>query len=97
MKNQEILEKEQAQMARQIEIGKQQDMVVQEKKKERNAVMQKEVESANKIAQVKKQEKIDLEKAEDQKIVIYNRARIEKEELAAIEAKRLRDEKELEI
>ena len=72
-------------------------MVVQEKKKERNAVMQKEVESANKIAQVKKQEKIDLEKAEDQKIVIYNRKRIEKEELAAIEAKRLRDEKELEI
>ena len=97
MKDREILEKEQAQMARQIEIGKQQDMVVQEKKKERNAVMQKEVESANKIAQVKKQEKIDLEKAEDQKIVEYNRKRIEKEELAAIEAKRLRDEKELEI
>lgn len=59
--------------------------------------MQKEVESANRIAQVKKQEKIDLEKAEDQKIVEYNKKRIEKEELAALEAKRLRDEKELEI
>lgn len=31
------------------------------------------------------------------KIVDYNRKRVQKEELAAIEAKRLRDEKELEI
>ena len=35
--------------------------------------MQKEVESVNKIALVKKDEKIALEKAEDQKIVEYNR------------------------
>ena len=84
-------------MARQIEIGKQQDLAAAEKKKRRNEVMQAEVESANRIAQVKKQEKIELEKAEDQRIVEYNRLKIAKEEQAAIEAKRLRDEKELEI
>ena len=39
MKDREILEKEQAQMARQIEIAKQQDIAAAEKKKERNAIM----------------------------------------------------------
>ena len=59
--------------------------------------MIQEVEAANRVAQVKKQEKIDLEKAEDAKIVEYNREKARKEEEAALEEKRKRDEKELEI
>ena len=62
MKDREILEKEQAQMAKQIEIQKQQDIEAAAKKKARNEQMQKEVEAANKIAQVKKLEKIENEK-----------------------------------
>ena len=76
MKEREVIEKEQAQMARQIEIGKQQDIEVANKKAARNKQMVAEVEAANKIAQVKKQEKIDMEKSEDAKIVEYNKARI---------------------
>lgn len=56
-----------------------------------------EVEAANRIAQIKKQERIDQAKAEDQKIVEYNREKARKEEEAAIEEKRKRDEKEQEI
>lgn len=96
-KEREMLEKEQAQMARQIEVDKQKDVVAAEKKKQRNQVMIAEVESANKIAQIKRQEKIDQAKLEDQKIVDYNKARALKEEQQQIEAKRLRDEKEQEI
>lgn len=84
-------------MARQIEVEKQKDVVAAEKKKQRNQVMIGEVESANKIAQIKRQEKIEQAKLEDQKIVDYNKARALKEEQQQIEAKRLRDEKEQEI
>ena len=60
-------------MARAIEIQKAQDADAADKKKARNMTMIQEVEAANKVAQIKKQEKIDLEKAEDAKIVEYNR------------------------
>ena len=84
-------------MARAIEVQKEQDAAAAEKKRQRNLQMIQEVEAANRIAQVKKQEKVDFEKAEDAKIVEYNKAKAKKEEDAAIEAKRIRDEKELEI
>jgi len=60
-------------MARAIEIQKAQDADAADKKMARNMTMIQEVEAANKVAQMKKQEKIDLEKAEDAKIVEYNR------------------------
>lgn len=84
-------------MARAIELQKEQDAIAAVKKQERNKQMIAEVEAANRIAQVKKQEKIDQAKAEDNKIVEYNRQKAKKEEEAAIEAKRIAEEKEKEI
>ena len=59
--------------------------------------MIQEVEAANRVAQMKKQEKIDLEKAEDAKIVEYNKDKARKEEESILEEKKKREEKELEI
>ena len=59
--------------------------------------MLQEVEVSNKIALGRKSEKIRQERDEDLKIVRYNADRIAKEEAAAAEARRIKEEKELEI
>ena len=59
--------------------------------------MLSEVEVTNKIALDRKQEKLRQERDEDLKIVRYNADRIAKEEADAMEAQRVKEEKELEI
>ena len=59
--------------------------------------MLQEVEVSNKIALERKGEKVRQEREEDLKIVRYNADRIAKEEAAAVEARRIKEEKELEI
>ena len=59
--------------------------------------MLREVEASNKVALDRKSEKARLEREEDLKIVRYNADRIQKEEQAAAEARRIREEKEQEI
>jgi len=56
-----------------------------------------EVEVSNKVALDRKQETIRREREEDLKIVRYNADRIAKEEAAAIEERKRKEEKELEI
>ena len=56
-----------------------------------------EVEVANRVALDRKAEKVAKERDEDLKIVRYNADRIAKEEAAAREAQRIKEEKELEI
>ena len=70
---------------------------MQEAKKARNAQMLSEVEVANRIALDRKAEKVAKEREEDLKIVRYNADRIAKEEAAAREAQRIKEEKELEM
>ena len=72
-------------------------MAAAEVKKARNAQMLKEVEVSNRIALERKSEKLRNERDEDLKIVRYNADRIAKEEAAAAEAQRIKEEKELEI
>jgi len=52
---------------------------------------------SNKVALDRKSEKVRLEREEDLKIVRYNADRIAKEETTAAEARRVKEEKELEI
>ena len=52
---------------------------------------------SNKFALDRKADKARIEREEDLKIVRYNADRIKKEEESAAEAKRIREEKELEI
>ena len=73
------------------------DVAAAEAKRVRNKQMIDEVEVTNKIALDRKQEKLRQERDEDLKIVRYNADRIAKEEAAAREAQRLKEEKELEI
>ena len=56
-----------------------------------------DVEVSNKVALDRKQEKIRIERDEDLKIVRYNAERVAKEEADAEEARRKKEEKELEI
>jgi len=81
IKQRELLEKEKAQMLKNIEQMKKADAVQAEKKKERNKNMVTEVKKANDIALDKKAEKMVQEKDEDMKIVVY-----EAEKRAMIEA-----------
>jgi len=71
--------------------------VVAETKKARNVKMLQEVEVSNKVALDRKAEKVRQEREEDLKIVRYNADRISKEEIAALEERRKKEEKELEI
>ena len=59
--------------------------------------MMQQVEVSNKIELERKQEKLRNEREEDLKIVRYNADRISKEEAAALEERRRKEEKELEI
>jgi hypothetical protein len=81
IKQRELLEKEKAQMLKNIEQMKIADAIQAEKKKERNKNMVTEVKKANDIALDKKSEKMVQEKDEDMKIVVY-----EAEKRAMIEA-----------
>ena len=72
MREREILEKEQAQMARTIELMKQEDLRQAEEKRVKNKQMLAEVEVSNKLALDAKQEKINKEKEEEMEIVRYN-------------------------
>lgn len=81
IKQRELLEKEKAQMLKNIEQMKIADAIQAEKKKERNKNMVTEVKKANDIALDKKAEKMVQEKDEDMKIVVY-----EAEKRAMIEA-----------
>lgn len=72
-------------------------MIQAEAKKNRNQKMLAEVEVSNKVALDRKGEKVRLEREEDLKIVRYNADRIAKEESTAAEARRVKEEKELEI
>lgn len=97
MAEREQLEREQQQMVKVIEQQRQADLAAAEAKKVRNAHMLQQVEASNKVALDRKQQKAQMERDEDLKIVRYNAEKIQKEEAAAAEAKRIRDEKEQEI
>ena len=72
IKQREMLQKEQEQMARQIENQRQAEIAAAEAKRERNLKLIAEVEAANTIALSKKQELRQKEVDEEQKIVRYN-------------------------
>ena len=73
------------------------DIAVAEAKRARNAQMMQQVEVSNKIELERKQDKLRNEREEDLKNVRYNADRISKEEAAALEERRRKEEKELEI
>jgi len=97
IKQRELLEKEKAQMLKNIEQMKIADAIQAEKKKERNKNMVSEVEKANTIALGKKAEKMVQEKDEDLKIVAYEAEKRAMIEAQIAEEKKLKEEKELEI
>ena len=90
-------EREQAQMLRNIEIQREADLREAEKKKAKNAQMLAEVEVSNKVALDRKTQKEREEREEDLKIVQYNAMQVAKEQAAAEESRRIKEEKEKEI
>lgn len=92
-----MLEKEKAQILKNIEHMKQLDLKNAEIKREKNRQMMAEVEVSNKIAQDVKVRKVLEEKSEEQAIVRYNKEKDAKEAARLAEEKRIRDEKEQEI
>jgi len=79
IKQREMLQKEQEQMARAIEVQRQQEIKAAEAKRERNLMLIAEVEAANKIALAKKSELRQKELDEEQKIVRYNKDKVARE------------------
>ena len=97
IKQRELLEKEKIQMLKNIEVLKAADQAALEKKKVRNKEMIAEVEKVNKVALGKKSEKIQKEKDEDLEIVRYEADKRAREELALMEERKIKEEKEKEI
>ena len=97
IKQREMLQKEQEQMARQIEVQRQAEIKAAEAKRERNLKLIAEVEAANKIALAKKGELRAMEQGEEQNIVRYNLDKVAREVAAALEERRLKEEKEREV
>ena len=89
--------KEQQQMAQQIENQRLADIRAAEEKREKNLRLIAEVEAANKVALAKKTEVRQRELEEEQKIVAYNKAKVEREVAAALEERRMKEEKEREV
>ena len=96
-REQDILDKERQQLLKNIETMRKEDLAAQEAKAARARALMVEVEASNKRSIQLKQERHEEEKALEQKIIDYNKAKIAKEELAIAEAKRLAEEKEREI
>ena len=96
IKQREMLQKEQEQMARQIENQRLAEIKAAEEKRARNLRLIAEVEAANSIALAKKSEMRQMELDEEQKIVRYNQEKIAREVAAALEERRLKEEKEKE-
>lgn len=97
IKEQELREKEMAQMQKQVEVMREQERQAAEVKKERSAVMVKEVEEANKIALSAKAKRVNSERSEDMKIFRYNQERALKEEDRLAEERRVKAQKEFEV
>lgn len=84
-------------MARQIENQRLAEIKAAEEKRARNLRLIAEVEAANSIALAKKSEMRQMELDEEQKIVRYNQEKIAREVAAALEERRLKEEKEKEV
>jgi len=84
-------------MLRNIEEMKVADQKVAEKKKQRNTEMVHEVSKANTIALDRKADKMQTEKDDDMKIVVYEAQKRAAIEAQMAEEKKLKEEKELEI
>mmetsp|Transcript_31335 Transcript_31335/g.42535 ORF Transcript_31335/g.42535 Transcript_31335/m.42535 type:complete len:177 (+) Transcript_31335:484-1014(+) len=97
IREQEMREKEMAQMQKQVEAMKEQERQANEVKKERAAVMMREVEEANKIALSAKVKRQQEERDEDMKIFRYNQERALKEQERLDEEKRIKAQKEYEV
>jgi hypothetical protein len=97
IKQREQLQKEQEQMNRQIEQQRLNEIKAQEAKRERNLKLIAEVEAANKVALAKKGELRKKEQDEEQEIVRYNQEKVKREMEAAMEEKRIKEEKEREV
>lgn len=97
IKQREQLQKEQEQMNRQIEQQRLNEIKAQEAKRERNLKLIAEVEAANAVALAKKAELRKKEQDEEQEIVRYNQEKVKREMEAALEEKRIKEEKEREV
>ena len=97
IKQREQLVKEQEQMARQIENQRLAEIKAAEEKRARNMRLIAEVEAANSVALQKKAELRQKELDEEQKIVRYNKEKIEREVAQALEERRIKEEKEKEV
>lgn len=97
IKQREQLQKEQEQMNRQIEQQRLNEIKAQEAKRERNLKLIAEVEAANAVALAKKAELRKKEQDEEQEIVRYNQEKVKREMEAAMEEKRIKEEKEREV
>jgi len=97
IKQREQLVKEQEQMARQIESQRMAEIKASDDKRARNMRLIAEVEAANTVALAKKSEIRQKELTEEQKIVQYNQEKIEREVSAALEERRIKEEKEKEV
>lgn len=84
-------------MARQIENQRMAEIKANEDKRARNMRLIAEVEAANTVALAKKSEIRQKELTEEQKIVQYNQEKIEREVAAALEERRIKEEKEKEV
>ena len=97
IREQELREKEMAQMQKQVEAMREQERQAAEAKRKRAAEMMKEVEESNRIALSAKNKRIQEERDEDMKIFRYNQERALKEEERLAEERRVKAQKEYEV
>ena len=97
MKEQELRDKERLEVLAHIERMRKEDEATAVAKRDRINRMMKEAAEANAAALGEKDRRVQEAKDEEQKIIAYQRAKDAKEYEAALEAQRVKDEKEKEI
>ena len=97
MKEQEVLEKERAQMLRQIQVLQEDEVRQTKEKMEMQEKLMAEVEEVNRRAILIKEDKKRQEKDEDDKIMKYNIEKAKREQEVIEEQERIKAEKEREV
>ena len=97
MREQEIRDKERANLLANIEKMKREDAEASEAKRQRINNLMKQAAEANAQSLIEKQKRAQEEKEHEQQIIEYQRAKDQKEYEAQLEAARIKDEKEKEI
>ena len=97
MREQEVLEKERAQMLRQIQLLQEEEVRQAQEKMEMQEKLMAEVEEVNRRAILIKEDRKRGERAEDDKIMKYNIDKSKREQELVEEQERIKAEKEREV